>query len=132
MTGKHHLVLGLALSVILGLAGLAAACGGGGGEKAPAATARPVASHMQHAMDQMSTMVAAAEKGDLKAAEAAFEDGHDALHDVISELKASNPGLAEELDKAVDDAEKDFKEGADADHMVKIGKEILGLLDKAK
>jgi hypothetical protein len=130
MLAKRHVAFGLALVVALGLAGLAAACSDE--EEGTSQVGTPAAaSDLQQAMDQVSAMRAAAQEGDLEAAQGAFEDGHDPLHEVIEDLEAGNPDLAAELDKAVDDAEKDFDEGADADHIVEIGNEILDLLEQA-
>lgn len=133
MRSRRHLVVGLTLVAALTVAGLTAACGGGGKDEQPADGAGgTMGAHMQQAMDSMGAMVAAAEAGDMEAAEAAFEDGHDPMHDLIDELEADDPDLAAELDEAVDDAEKDFDEGVDADHIVEIGNEILDLLNEAE
>ena len=77
-------------------------------------------------------MLVAAEGGDLEAAEAAFAAGHDPLHEVIESLETSDPDQADALDEAVDDAEMDFEEAADAEHIVEIGREIRDLLQQVE
>lgn len=135
MTPKRRLILVLAFLAALTLSlSLAVACGGGGGEEGEAGqtSAPATGTDLELAIEQVGAMLEAAQQGDLEAAEVAFEDGHDPLHAVIDDLEASDPDLAAELDEAVDDAEKDFEEGADADHIVEIGNEILGLLEQVE
>lgn len=132
MNGKRQLALGLALAAALALAGLAAACGGGGESEEPEESSSTMETHMQTALDHTDEMIAAAKEADLEAAKAHFEEGHDPLHEVIEDLGASDPDLAADLDEAVDDAEKDFEEGADADHIVEIGNDILDLLEQVE
>jgi len=123
-------ILSFGLLIALALVPLAVACGGGREET----TIEPgsMGQHMAQAMDHMNAMVAAAGQGDMDAAQAAFERAHDPLHAVIDDLEATNPELAAKLDEAVDDAEKDLAEGADADHIVEIGNQILDLLRQAQ
>ena len=130
-------IAGIGIVVLaLALVGFAAACGDGDGTASPtdtpAATAptdTPAApAGLQEAIDQIDAMIVAAEAGDLEAAEAAFEAGHDPLHEVIQSLGTNDPDQAAALDEAVEDAEKDFEEAADAEHIVEIGQEIRGLL----
>jgi hypothetical protein len=120
----------------LALVGFVAACGEGDGTASPTDTpaaasptdAPAAASGLQEAIDQIDAMVAAAEGGDLEAAEAAFEAGHDPLHEVIDSLETTDAALAAQLDEAAEDAEKDFEEAADAEHIVEIGQEIRDIL----
>lgn len=131
MTASRYLAAGVILALALVITATAAACGGGG-ERDGAEQAQPTtpaaSSDLQVAITQVNAMVSGAKAGDLDAAAAAFEEGHDPLHAVIDELEAGDPELAAKLDEAVDDAEKDLEEGADADHIVEIGNEILDLL----
>lgn len=121
-------IAGIGIVVLtLALVGFVAACGDGGGTSSPTDT--PVApSGLLEAIDQVDAMIAAAEGGDLVAAEAAFEAGHDPLHEVIESLETSDSDQADALDEAVNDAEKDFEEAAAADHIIEIGQEIRDIL----
>ena len=125
-------IAGIGILVLaLALVGFATACGGG--DDAPSATDTPAtATDLQEAIDQIDAMVAAAEGGDLEAAEAAFEAAHDPLHEVIEGLEASDPDQAIALDEAVEDAEKDFEDAADAEHIVEIAQELRDLLGQVK
>jgi len=125
-TSRKIAAIGVAV-LALALVGFAAACGGG--DDTASATDTPAApSGLQESIDQIDAMVAAAEGGDLEAAEAAFEAAHDPLHEVIESLETSNPDQAAAIDEAVEDAEKDFEEESDAGHIVEIAQEIRDLL----
>ncbi len=125
-------IAGIGVVVLaLALVGFAAACGDGDGTASPTDT--PVApSGLQQAIDQIDAMIVAAEGGDLETAEAAFEAGHDPVHEVIDSLETTDADLAAQLDEAVEDAEADFEEAADAEHIVEIGQEIRDLLRQAE
>ncbi len=125
-------IVGISIVVLaLALVGFAAACGDGDDAGSPTDTP-PASSDLQQAGDRIDAMIAAAEGGDLEAAEAAFKAGHDPLHEVIESLETSDPDLAAQLDEAVEDAEEDFEEDADAEHIVEIGKEIRDLLGQVE
>lgn len=125
-------IAGIGIVVLaLALVGLVAACGNGDGTASPTDTPA-AASGLQEAIDQIDAMLVAAEGGDLEAAEAAFAAGHDPLHEVIESLETSDPDQADALDEAVDDAEMDFEEAADAEHIVEIGREIRDLLQQVE
>ena len=124
MNRRRGIVLASILALALTLLGLATACDGQEEAESP----RLGTQDLQVALEQVTAMVAAAEIGNLEAAEAAFEAAHDPLHEVIETLAAADPGLSQDLDEAVEDAEKDFEEGEEAEHIVEIGNEILGLL----
>lgn len=130
MKGKRSVILALISVPLLILAGLAAACGDDEGEE-PGATTPAAGSDLETSIDGITEMISAAEADDLEAAEAAFEAAHDPLHEVIEALAAADPQLSQDLDEAVEDAEKDFEEGEEAEHIVEIGNEILGLLQQA-
>ena len=125
-------IAGIGIVVLaLALVGFAAACSDGDGTASPTDT--PVApSGLQQAIDQIDAMIVAAEGGDLETAEAAFEAGHDPVHEVIDSLETTDADLAAQLDEAVEDAEADFEEAADAEHIVEIGQEIRDLLRQAE
>ena len=125
-------IAGIGVVVLaLALVGFAAACSDGDGTASPTDT--PVApSGLQQAIDQIDAMIVAAEGGDLETAEAAFEAGHDPVHEVIDSLETTDADLAAQLDEAVEDAEADFEEAADAEHIVEIGQEIRDLLRQAE
>lgn len=125
-------IAGIGVVVLaLALVGFAAACSDGDGTASPTGT--PVApSGLQQAIDQIDAMIVAAEGGDLETAEAAFEAGHDPVHEVIDSLETTDADLAAQLDEAVEDAEADFEEAADAEHIVEIGQEIRDLLRQAE
>lgn len=125
------------MAALLALAALAAVCGGDD-ENGTTPTASPIATttaasatDVQVAIDEIGAMVSAAEDDDLAAAKVAFDAAHDPLHAVIDGLEATNAGLATDLDEAVDDAESDLEDGEEAEHIVEIGNEILGLLADA-
>lgn len=121
-------IAGIGIVVLaLALVGFAAACSDGDGTASPTDTPA-VPSGLQQAIDQIDAMIVAAEAGDLETAEAAFEVGHDPVHEVIDSLETTDADLAAQLDEAVEDAEADFEEAADAEHIVEIGQEIRGLL----
>lgn len=125
-------IAGIGIVVLaLALMGFVAACGDGDGTAPPTDTPA-AASDLQQAKDQTDAMIVAAEGGDLETAEAAFEAGHDPVHEVIDSLEATDADLAAQLDEAVEDAEKDFEEGADAEHIVEIGQEIRDLLGQVE
>ena len=125
-------IAGIGFGVLaLALVGFVAACGGGDGTASPTDT-RPAASDLQEAIEQIDAMVDNAEGGDLAAAEAAFEAAHDPLHEIIESLETSDPDQAAALDEAVEDAEKDFADEEDADHIVEIGTEIRDLLGQVQ
>jgi len=139
MKGTSRKIVGIGIVVLtLVLVGFVAACGDGN-DAAPGLTDTPAAAPgltdtpaatpgLEEAIDQIDAMLVAAESGDLEAAEAAFEAAHDPLHEVIESLETSDPDQAAALDEAVEDAENDFKEESDADHIVEIGQEIRDLL----
>lgn len=118
---------------ILGLAlvGFAAACGDGDGT-ASSTDPPAAASDLQEAIDQIDAMVIAAEAGDLAAAEGAFDAAHDSLHEIIEGLETSDPDQAAALDEAVEHAEEDFADNAEAEHIVGNGQEIRGLLGQVQ
>ena len=122
-------IAGIGIVVLaLALIGFVAACGDGDNGTASPTDTTAAPSDLQQAKDQIEAMIVAAEGGELETAEAAFEAGHDPLHEVIESLETSDPDQGDALDEAVDDAEEDFEEGADAEHIVEIGQEIRDLL----
>lgn len=133
MKSRRGFAIALLIAALLALAALAAACGDGGEESAPEGDSAGGASptDVQVAIDEITNMVSAAGENDLEAAKTAFDAAHDPLHAVIDELEATNADLAAQLDEAVDDAETDLEEGEEAEHIVEIGNEILGLLHDA-
>ncbi len=139
MNRTSRKIAGIGIVVLaLALSGFAAACGGGDDAASPSDTpAAPsdtpaATSGLQEAIEQIDTMLVAAEGGDLAAAEAAFEAAHDPLHEVIESLQTSDPDQAAALDAAVGDAENDFEEEADAEHIIEIGQEIRDLLGQVQ
>ena len=133
MKSRRGFAIALLAAALVALAGLAAACGDGDNGGAPAGDSADGAAtaDVQVAVDEITAMVSAAGEDDLEGAQTAFDAAHDPLHAVIDGLEATNPDLATELDEAVDDAETDLEEGEEADHIVEIGNEILGLLQDA-
>lgn|SRR5574341_375527 len=122
-------ILLLALGA-LAVISLALACGGDDEESGAGGATTAAPTDLEKAKDAVSAMISAAEGGDLVAAEEALTEGDPALHAVIDSLESENADLAADLDEAVEDAEKDLDTGEEAEHIVEIGNEILGLLEQ--
>lgn len=136
MISRRGFTITILMAALLALVGLAAACGDDDGADTPTASATTTATtattvDVQAAIDEITVMVSAAQDDDLAAAQVAFDAAHDPLHAVIDGLEATNPDLATELDEAVDDAEADLEDEEEAEHIVEVGNEILGLLQDA-
>ncbi len=133
MKSRRGFAIALLVAALLALVGLAAACGDGeeGGTPAADTATDAAGAALQTSIDEITAMVSAAEGDDLEGAQTAFDAAHDPLHEVIDALEAAGSDLATELDEAVDEAETDLEEGAEAEHIVAIGNEILALLQDA-